>query len=54
MKDMIVGGGLVDFATLHPIGALLMLVAAALVLRRAGRSFAAGRRARSGRASRAL
>ena len=54
MKEILVGGGIVDFATLHPLGTLLVLGVAALVLLGARRRLSAGRRERPGRPSGAL
>lgn len=49
MKQLLVGGGFVDFATLHPLWTGLLLVAAVVVMRRATRTLATGRRSRSRR-----
>jgi hypothetical protein len=46
LKQLLVGGGFVDFATLHPLLTGLILVTAVLVVRRTGRAFAASRRLR--------
>src|ERR1700739_926252 len=49
MKQLLVGGGVIDFATLHPIWAVLAVVVAVLVMRRAARAFGPGRQARTRR-----
>lgn len=46
MKHWLVGGGVVDFATLHPLWTGLALVVALVVTRRAARAFGPGRQAR--------
>ena len=46
MKQMLVGGGLLDFATLHPLGALLAVLVAVVVARWTVRAFGPGRHAR--------
>ena len=49
MKQLLVGGGVLDFATLHPLWTVLALVVAVLVMRRAVRAFGPGRQARTRR-----
>jgi hypothetical protein len=54
MREMIAGGGLVDLATLHPLGALLVLVVAGFLLRGAWRGLGSQRRGRAGRPHQAV
>ena len=49
MKQLLVGGGFIDFATLHPLWTVLALVVAVLVTRRAVRAFGPSRQARTRR-----
>ena len=49
MKAMLVGGGVLDVATMHPLGALAALLVALILVRRVGRSWAARRRPRAKR-----
>jgi hypothetical protein len=49
MKQMLVGGGLLDFATLHPLGALLAVLVTVVVARWTVRTFGPGRHARTRR-----
>jgi hypothetical protein len=49
MKQLLVGGGFIDFATLHPLWTALALVVAVLITRRAGRAFGPGRQSRTRR-----
>jgi hypothetical protein len=52
MKQLLVGGGLIDLATLHPLLAALAAVAVMLVVRRAVRVFGPGRQPRARRPGR--
>ena len=52
MRGLLVGGGLVDVLTLHPLWSAGAVLGALLALRRAGRALAAARRPRAPRPSR--
>jgi hypothetical protein len=54
MRELIAGGGLIDLATLHPLGALIIIVAAGLALRVALRGRGPQRRGRSRRPHQAV
>ena len=54
MRDMIAGGGVLDLATLHPLGALIVIVGAAIALRAVWRGLGSHRRMRSGGPHRAV
>jgi hypothetical protein len=49
MRQWLVAGGWLDFATLHPLGSLLVVLAAFFLLRRLARAYGPSRRARSRR-----
>jgi hypothetical protein len=54
MREIIASGGLMDTATLHPLGSLIVLTVAALLVRAAMRGLALQRRGRLQRPPEAL
>jgi hypothetical protein len=51
MKGLLVGGGLVDLVTLHPLLTALLVIVALFAARRGARAFGGGRRTRQPRTS---
>jgi hypothetical protein len=49
MRQWLVAGGWLDFVTLHPLGSLIVILAAFFLFRGLARAYGPGRRARSRR-----